>query len=125
MKVIASNPNTRRYIVETMFGDDEDIRSDRDLAYDYRQEVARQERLIEVMQIDMDTKHAEIVRLRVQVEQLQKTVEGLSVDLPPTVHWRKCHDCGTIQLHADNRTSYVLCRKCGSQDTRKVSNGPA
>lgn len=42
-------------------------------------------------------------------------------ELPPTVHKRKCWDCGTIQMHADSQTPYVLCRKCGSQDTRLVN----
>jgi len=56
-----------------------------------------------------------------EIERLQKTIDGLSSDMPPTVHWRKCHDCGTVQLHADSRTPYVLCRKCGSQDTRRVT----
>jgi len=97
-----------------MFGDDEDIRSERDLADDYRQGIEAQDRLIAVMKAELDVKDAEIVKLR-------KTVNVLTVDLPPTVHWRKCHDCGTIQLHADNIAPYVNCRKCRSQDTRKVT----
>jgi hypothetical protein len=59
-----------------MFGDDEDIRSDRDLAYDYRQEVARLERLIEVMQVDMDAQHAVLVRLREQVAAARDVLRG-------------------------------------------------
>ena len=47
-----------------MFGDDEDIRSDRDQADDYKAGMERQDRLITVMQLDLDRKHAEIVRLR-------------------------------------------------------------
>ena len=47
-----------------MFGDDEDIRSDRDLADDYRREIDRLDRLVSVMEDDLDRKHAEIVRLR-------------------------------------------------------------
>lgn len=31
---------------------------------------------------------------------------------------RKCWDCGNIAEHADNVIPYVLCTKCGSQDTR-------
>lgn len=38
----------------------------------------------------------------------------------PSVHLRKCHDCGNLAYHADNVTPQVLCKKCGSQDTRKV-----
>jgi hypothetical protein len=38
----------------------------------------------------------------------------------PSVHLRKCHDCINIAYHADSVTPHVLCKKCGSQDTRKV-----
>jgi hypothetical protein len=38
----------------------------------------------------------------------------------PSVHIRKCRDCGNVAYHADNITPHVLCKKCGSQDTRKV-----
>lgn len=38
----------------------------------------------------------------------------------PSVHLRKCHDCSNVAYHADNVTPHVLCKKCGSQDTRKV-----
>ena len=96
-----------------MFGDDEDIRSYKDLAEDYRRGMERHDELIATMKADLDAKDVEIAQLR-------KTVDGLTSDLPPTVHWRKCRDCGTVQLHADNRTPYVLCRRCNSQDTRKV-----
>ena len=97
-----------------MFGDDEEIRSDKDLAEDYRHGMERQDRLIATMQAELDAKDVLIARLR-------QTVGALNSDMPPTVHWRKCHDCGTIQLHADNITPYVLCRKCGSQDTRRIN----
>jgi len=33
-------------------------------------------------------------------------------------HERKCWDCGSVAEHADNVTPEVLCKKCGSQDTR-------
>ena len=33
-------------------------------------------------------------------------------------HIRKCHDCGNVAEHEDNITPWVLCKKCGSQDTR-------
>ena len=39
----------------------------------------------------------------------------------PTVHQRKCWDCGNLAWHADMMTPYVLCRKCGSQDTRRCA----
>ena len=97
-----------------MFGDDEEIRSDKDLAADYRAGMESQDRLIANMRAELDSKDGEIVRLR-------NAVGALMSEMPPTVHWRKCHDCGTIQLHAENISPYVNCRKCGSRDTRKVS----
>jgi DNA-directed RNA polymerase subunit RPC12/RpoP/chromosome segregation ATPase len=48
-------------------------------------------------------------------------LDRLQSDMP-TVHRRKCRDCGNVAWHADNRTPYVLCRKCGSQDTRLVKD---
>lgn len=36
----------------------------------------------------------------------------------PTPGERKCWDCGNIAHHEDNITPHVLCKKCGSQDTR-------
>ena len=37
-------------------------------------------------------------------------------------HERKCWDCGNVAMHADNVTPEVLCKKCGSQDTRLTKN---
>jgi len=37
----------------------------------------------------------------------------------PSVHQRKCWACGNLAWHAENRIPWVLCRKCGSADTRK------
>ena len=45
--------------------------------------------------------------------------ESMLTDMP-TINKRKCRTCGNVAWHADNRTPYVLCRKCGSQDTRLV-----
>jgi hypothetical protein len=47
-----------------LLGSDEDIRSDRDLAEDYRRGMEWQDNLIAVMQVTMDAQHAELVRLR-------------------------------------------------------------
>lgn len=42
-----------------------------------------------------------------------------AIDLILSVsHVRKCWNCGNVGLHRDNITPYVLCAKCGSQDTR-------
>jgi len=46
-----------------MFGDDEEIRSWKDMADDYRQAVSRQELLIATMQADLDRKDAKIQQL--------------------------------------------------------------
>lgn len=35
-------------------------------------------------------------------------------------HLRKCWPCGNVAEHADNITPHVLCKKCGSQDTRLI-----
>lgn len=33
---------------------------------------------------------------------------------------RRCWDCGSVAMHEDNITPFVLCKTCGSQDTRLV-----
>lgn len=33
-------------------------------------------------------------------------------------HERKCWDCGSVAEHEDNIVPHVLCKLCGSQDTR-------
>jgi len=38
------------------------------------------------------------------------------------IHRRKCWDCGNIAEHTDNVVPEVLCKKCGSQDTRVVKD---
>lgn len=39
-------------------------------------------------------------------------------------HHRRCHDCGAINLHNDNITPEVCCKRCRSQDTRAFSKLP-
>ena len=34
------------------------------------------------------------------------------------LHERKCWECGNVAQHANNVTPEVLCKNCGSQDTR-------
>lgn len=41
----------------------------------------------------------------------------------PDLHWRQCRDCMRVALHVVNVTPWVLCRNCGSQDTRPVKGG--
>lgn len=38
----------------------------------------------------------------------------------PTLHQRRCWDCGKTHWHATDRAPYVLCPDCKSQDTRKI-----
>lgn len=38
------------------------------------------------------------------------------------IHKRKCRDCGNVAEHSDNVVPEVLCKKCGSQDTRVVKD---
>ena len=44
---------------------------------------------------------------------------------PNASHERRCHDCGNVAIHADMVTPWVLCSKCGSQDTRRTKPVPA
>lgn len=38
--------------------------------------------------------------------------------------YRRCWDCGAINLHSDNITPEVCCKRCQSQDTRLMKTGP-
>jgi hypothetical protein len=40
------------------------------------------------------------------------------------VHFRRCWDCGAINRHSDNIAPEVCCKRCKSQDTRKMKNEP-
>ena len=37
-------------------------------------------------------------------------------------HTRKCRGCGNVAEHSDNIAPEVCCKKCGSQDTRKMKH---
>lgn len=50
----------------------------------------------------------------------EELLEGI-----PSAHWRECHDCGNISIHADNVTPHVICRQCKSRDTRPMKNANA
>jgi DNA-directed RNA polymerase subunit RPC12/RpoP len=39
-------------------------------------------------------------------------------------HYRRCWECGAINLHSDNVTPEVCCKRCGSRDTRLMKNEP-
>lgn len=36
------------------------------------------------------------------------------------LHKRKCHGCANVAEHSDSVVPEVLCKKCGSQDTRRI-----
>lgn len=38
--------------------------------------------------------------------------------------FRHCWDCGKISHHADSITPEVLCKRCKSQDTRRITLKP-
>ena len=59
--------------------------------------------------------------LRQEVKQLQADNEKLKAEfvaVNPECCWRKCWACGKVQIHSSDITPGVLCRFCGSQDTR-------
>ena len=37
---------------------------------------------------------------------------------------RKCYDCKNVAIHEDSILPWVLCKKCGSDDTRLVKPTP-
>jgi hypothetical protein len=41
----------------------------------------------------------------------------------PDPHQRRCHDCGHVDTYSDSIVPECLCRRCRSQDTRRVK-GP-
>jgi hypothetical protein len=50
-------------------------------------------------------------------EKLRELVKELVLS-NPALCWRKCWGCGEKQIHRSDVTPGVLCRFCGSQDTR-------
>ncbi len=41
-----------------------------------------------------------------------------------SAHKRKCWDCGNVALHDDSVVPHVLCKHCGSHDTRRLRESP-
>jgi hypothetical protein len=41
-------------------------------------------------------------------------------DAAPDMHYRRCWSCENVAAHVDSVTPWVLCRKCGLPDTRRV-----
>ena len=54
-------------------------------------------------------------------QQLQSVIKEFVAATPGSC-WRKCWGCGKIQIHQDSVTPGVLCRFCGSQDTRLMKD---
>ena len=78
---------------------------------------------MEIEELDQDAVD-EIGRLDGKVARLQaenaklKTENRELISAMPECCWRKCRDCGGIHIHREAWTPGVLCRVCGSQDTR-------
>lgn len=49
-----------------------------------------------------------------------KVIEAAVAIILAYSHVRKCWKCNNVALHRDNVRPHVLCKKCGSQDTRLV-----
>lgn len=54
-----------------------------------------------------------------ELEGLRELVAG-ALEAAPDLHWRRCRDCERESLHVEAITPWVLCRQCGSQDTRRM-----
>lgn len=61
--------------------------------------------------------HGECRERIFELEVDSKTLMAILHDVE-SLHKRRCWDCGEIHWHADNRTPYVCCPDCNSQDTR-------
>lgn len=59
----------------------------------------------------------EIDRLEAENKRLAELAKEL-IAANPDCCWRKCWNCGKVQIHRSDITPGVLCRFCGSQDTR-------
>jgi len=66
---------------------------------------------------EVDKLHKEINRLTAENKARDELIKEL-VSANPNCCWRKCWGCGKIQIHQDDIVPGVLCRFCGSQDTR-------
>ena len=55
--------------------------------------------------------------LKAEYAELKGLIKELLLAIPECC-WRKCWNCGRKQIHREAVTPGVLCRFCGSQDTR-------
>ena len=55
-----------------------------------------------------------------EIDQLEQAMAFLKADMGKGLHRRKCLGCQTVHWHVDNKTPWVCCPSCGSQDTRIV-----
>ena len=58
-----------------------------------------------------------VTNLQAENKLSRETLKELVLATPGCC-WRKCWNCGKSQIHRDSVTPGVLCRFCGSQDTR-------
>lgn len=61
---------------------------------------------------DLASAESRIADLEAEVGRLREAM--------PELTKRRCRDCGNIAYHSEPVAPYVLCRKCGSQDTSKT-----
>lgn len=59
---------------------------------------------------DLASCEAALAEEQLETERLKEAMPDLTK--------RLCRDCGNIAYHCIRTTPWVLCRKCGSQDTR-------
>ena len=64
---------------------------------------------------------AEIDRLTAENESQRGLIREFILANPDCC-WRKCWSCGKKQIHRESVTPGVLCRFCGSQDTRLLKD---
>ena len=62
----------------------------------------------------------EIDRLNARLREAEAEIERLQSIINAKLHQRRCHDCGDVDWHADERTPKGPCDKCRSWDTRRV-----
>ena len=96
-----------------MFGDDEEIRSDRDLAADYKRGMESQDRIIADYQRDNEALLAERDALRDRLKTAAEAVEKIVID--------EGTDAGVILLSWESPYHYDADAKCQVYDHENFS----
>jgi DNA-directed RNA polymerase subunit RPC12/RpoP len=77
--------------------------------------------LTEVGRLDNNATRAPLDPLEEEVFRIFGEYKELMAASPQRC-WRKCWSCGKEQIHISPVYPYVLCRFCGSQDTRLLKD---